>query len=77
MQKTAGYDYVNNASLSADYLRESGKLYNKASKMGIRKALDEIAATGEISCDTQRFLKNIGVIPHGPRRPCRAVLATG
>ena len=71
MQKTAGYDYVNNAGLSADYLRESGKLYNEASKMGIRKALDEIATTGHLSRETQKLLMSIGEDPIG-----RAMLAT-
>ena len=71
MQKMGSYDYVKNAGLSAEYLRESGKLYNEASKMGIRKALDEIAATGHLSRETQKLLMSIGQDPIG-----RAVLAT-
>ncbi|NVM20468.1 MAG: conjugal transfer protein TraG N-terminal domain-containing protein [Desulfobacterales bacterium] len=71
MQKMGSYNYVKNAGLSAEYLRESGKLYNETSKMAIRKGLDEIGATGRMSTETQKLLRNIGQDPVG-----RAMLAS-
>jgi len=71
MGQMGTYDYVKNAGLSAEYLRESGRLYGQASRMAITKGLDEIAATGRLSSETQKLLAGMGEDPIG-----RAVLAT-
>jgi len=55
----AKHDYIKDVGKEGVYLQSAGKLYNEASKMTVRQALDDIAKTGSVSRDTQNLLKGI------------------
>ncbi|MBW2664015.1 MAG: hypothetical protein JRD93_19065, partial [Deltaproteobacteria bacterium] len=61
----AKHDYIKDVGKEGVYLQSAGKLYNEASKMAVRQALDDIAKTGRVSGDTQNLLKRIEGSPIG------------
>ncbi|MDO9567200.1 MAG: conjugal transfer protein TraG N-terminal domain-containing protein [Candidatus Desulfaltia sp.] len=55
----AKHDYIQDVGKDGVYLQSAGKLYNEASKIAVRQALDDIAKTGRVSGGIQNLLKRI------------------